>query len=69
MITNQCYMSRLAFYSVDCYIIVVKMFVTPFMMGIKDAGSVDIEASSRNTTGKSIIFSAMAADVIHVVQI
>jgi hypothetical protein len=38
-------------------------------MGIKDAGSVDMEASSRNTTGKSITFSAFAADVMHVVQI
>jgi len=39
------------------------------MMGIKDAGSVDMEASSRNTTGKSITFSEFAADVMHVVQI
>lgn len=39
------------------------------MMGIKDAGSVDIEASSRKTTGKSITFNATAADVMHVVQI
>lgn len=42
---------------------------TPFMMGIKDAGSVDMEASSRKTTGKSITFNATAADVMHVVQI
>lgn len=42
---------------------------TPFMMGIKDAGSVDMEASSRNTTGKSMTFIATAAEVMQVVQI
>lgn len=39
------------------------------MIGIKDAGSVDMDASSRNTTGKSITFSETAADVMQVVQI
>lgn len=39
------------------------------MSGIKDAGSVDIDASSRKTTGKSVTFNAILADVIHVVQI
>lgn len=39
------------------------------MMGIKEAGSVDIEASSRKTTGKSVTFRATHADVMHVVQI
>jgi hypothetical protein len=42
---------------------------TPFIMGIKEAGSVDMEASSRKTTGKSIMLRAEQAAVIHVVQI
>jgi hypothetical protein len=42
---------------------------TPFMMGIREAGSVDMEASSRNTTGKSTMERAELAAVIHVVQI
>lgn len=46
-----------------------KAIRTPFMMGTRDAGSVHIEASSRNTTGKSITFSADEAAVIQVVQI
>jgi hypothetical protein len=39
------------------------------MIGINDAGSVDIEASSRNTTGKSIMFNCAQAEVMQVVQI
>ena len=39
------------------------------MIGINDAGSVDIDASSRKTTGKSITFKATQAEVMHVVQI
>lgn len=42
--------------------------LTPFMIGISEAGSVDIDASSRNTTGKSMMRSAADADVIHVVH-
>ena len=42
---------------------------TPFMIGINDAGSVDMEASSRKTTGKSIMFNAAQAEVMQVVQI
>lgn len=42
--------------------------LTPFMIGISEAGSVDIDASSRNTTGKSMTRSAADADVIHVVH-
>lgn len=43
--------------------------LTPFMIGINDAGSVDIDASSRKTTGKSMTRSAAEADVMHVVHI
>jgi hypothetical protein len=39
------------------------------MTGIKAAGSVDMLASSINTTGKSRIVSAKHAEVMHVVQI
>ena len=42
---------------------------TPFIKGIKEAGSVDIDASSKKTTGKSITLRATHAAVIHVVQI
>lgn len=42
--------------------------LTPFMIGISEAGSVDMEASSRNTTGKSMTRSAADAEVIHVVH-
>jgi len=42
---------------------------TPFMRGINEEGSVDMDASSINTTGKSAALSAWHADVIHVVQI
>lgn len=42
---------------------------TPFISGIKEAGSVDMEASSRNTTGKSITFKAIHAEDRHVVHI
>lgn len=42
---------------------------TPFIRGISDAGSVDIEASSMNTTGKSITANLFVAEVIQVVQI
>jgi hypothetical protein len=42
---------------------------TPFIIGIKEAGSVDIEASSRKTTGKSTMLRDEQAAVIHVVQI
>jgi hypothetical protein len=38
-------------------------------MGINEAGSVDMEASSKKTTGKSTTLSAADADVMHVVQI
>jgi len=31
--------------------------LTPFMRGMREAGSVDIEASSKKTTGKSMTFS------------
>lgn len=44
------------------------MVRTPFMIGMSDAGSVDIDASSRKTTGKSMTRSAADADVIHVVH-
>jgi hypothetical protein len=43
--------------------------LTPRIKGMSDAGSVDMEASSKNTTGKSRILSAALADVMHVVQI
>ena len=39
------------------------------MSGIKEAGSVDMEASSRNTTGKSITFKAIHTEDRHVVHI
>ena len=42
---------------------------TPFIIGIREAGSVDIDASSRNTTGKSATLRAVHAAVTHVVQI
>ena len=42
---------------------------TPFIKGINDAGSVDMEASSRKTTGKSVTSNVPPADVMHVVQI
>lgn len=42
---------------------------TPFIRGMSDAGSVDIDASSRKTTGKSVTFNATHAEVMHVVQI
>lgn len=42
---------------------------TPFIMGISEAGSVDIDASSKNTTGKSVTLRAVQAAVTHVVQI
>jgi hypothetical protein len=38
------------------------------MSGIKDAGSVDMDASSRKTTGKSVRFNATHAEVMQVVQ-
>ncbi len=37
-------------------------------MGIKEAGSVDMDASSMNTTGKSITWRAADAEVMEVVQ-
>ena len=42
---------------------------TPFIKGMRDAGSVDIDASSRKTTGKSSTLSATLAEVMQVVQI
>jgi hypothetical protein len=47
----------------------IEMELTPFMIGISEAGSVDMDASSMNTTGKSMIFNAWQAAVMHVVQI
>ena len=38
------------------------------MSGIKEAGSVDIEASSTKTIGKSVMLSCVEAEVIQVVQ-
>jgi hypothetical protein len=35
---------------------------------MSDAGSVDMDASSKKTMGKSIAFNAMQADVMQVVQ-
>lgn len=42
---------------------------TPFINGMRDAGSVDMDASSRKTTGKSSTLSATLAEVMQVVQI
>lgn len=42
---------------------------TPFMSGINVAGSVDIDASSRNTIGKSITPKYQEADLMEVVHI
>ena len=42
--------------------------LTPFIKGIKEAGSVDIDASSRKTTGKSTELRAQEHDEIHVVH-
>lgn len=42
---------------------------TPFIRGISEAGSVDMDASSRKTTGKSITLRAELADEMQVVQI
>ena len=42
---------------------------TPFIKGMRDAGSVDMDASSRKTTGRSSTLSATLAEVMHVVQI
>ena len=42
--------------------------LTPFMSGIKEAGSVDIDASSMKTMGKSDTLNGTEADVMHVVQ-
>lgn len=39
------------------------------MIGIRDAGSVDMDASSRNTTGKSTTRRALHDEVTQVVQI
>lgn len=44
------------------------MSLTPRMIGISEAGSVDIEASSMKTTGKSITWSAAHAEVMAVVH-
>jgi hypothetical protein len=41
---------------------------TPRINGIRDAGSVDIDASSRNTTGKSTSFIHRLPEVMQVVQ-
>ena len=41
---------------------------TPRISGIRDAGSVDIDASSRNTTGKSTSFIHRLPEVMQVVQ-
>jgi hypothetical protein len=38
------------------------------MSGINDAGSVDMDASSRNTTGKSTKFRVLVAALMQVVQ-
>jgi hypothetical protein len=32
--------------------------LTPFIRGMREAGSVDIEASSKKTTGKSMMFKS-----------
>lgn len=45
-----------------------KTGLTPFISGINDAGSVDIEASSMKTRGKSVTRSRSVAAVIQVVQ-
>lgn len=46
-----------------------KATLTPFMIGIRDAGSIHIDASSKKTTGKSITVSATEAELMQVVQI
>ena len=53
MITDESEMPALHLAQLSCFISFAKNKLTPFMMGINEAGSVDIEASSRNTTGKS----------------
>ena len=40
----------------------------PRISGIRDAGSVDIDASSRNTTRKSTSFIPRVPDIMQVVQ-
>lgn len=45
-----------------------KDVLTPFMSGISEAGSVDMEASSTKTIGKSDTFRAIEAEVTQVVQ-
>ena len=40
----------------------------PRISGIRDAGSVDIDASSRNTTGNSTSFIPRLPEVMQVVQ-
>ena len=47
----------------------IKRGLTPLIKGTNDAGSVDMEASSKNTTGKSSSLRATLADVMQVVQI
>jgi hypothetical protein len=42
---------------------------TPFIKGMRDAGSVAMDASSRKTTGRSSTLSATLAEVMQVVQI
>jgi hypothetical protein len=42
--------------------------LTPFIRGMREAGSVDIEASSKKTTGKSMMSNARDPELIHVVH-
>lgn len=42
--------------------------LTPFMRGMREAGSVDIEASSKKTTGKSIKSNDRDPELMQVVH-
>ena len=42
--------------------------LTPFMRGMREAGSVDIEASSKKTTGKSMTSNDRDPELMQVVH-
>lgn len=68
MIANQRDMLRLKGLSVT-FTTKYRTERTPFIKGTSDAGSVDMDASSMNTIGKSDTVNAAHADVREVVQI
>ena len=69
MIANEGSMLRLGITRRQAEAAATKSLIhTPRISGMRTAGSVDMDASSMKTTGKSRAFKVWLAEVMHVVQ-